>query len=67
MMTFEQLAPGTIFQFASDHKHGVDTVYEKVGTGHFRRGVHKINHVCIPIGGVERGLQEPVIVVEGKE
>ena len=63
-MTYATLSIGTIFQFANDRKNGVDTVYEKVGPAHYRRGVRQIGYVCIPIRMMELGEQEPVLVVQ---
>ena len=63
-MTYATLAIGTIFKFASDVKNGLDTIYEKVGPAHYRRGVRQISYVCIPIRMMERAEQDPVIVVQ---
>lgn len=60
-MTYAEISGGTPFTFDSDP---TNTLYEKIGTGHYRRGWGKINFVCLPINNWPLGQDESITVQE---
>ena len=64
MLTLGTIKSGTIFRFSRD-SHSTPEIYEKVGPGHYRKGINKISHVCLPVRcAAFLGENEPVVVIK---